>query len=55
VYPLGRKQVEDLVANLAQMHRTMWEHPDLHALQKTPVEHCCFRQSLQHRSQMALS
>jgi hypothetical protein len=42
---LGRKQVEDFVANLAQMHGTMWEHPDLHALPKTPVEHFRFRQS----------
>jgi Phosphotransferase enzyme family len=39
VHPLERKQVEDLVENLARMHGTMWEHPDLRALPKTPLDH----------------
>ena len=39
VHPLERTQVEDLVENLARMHGTMWEHPDLRALPKTPVDH----------------
>ena len=39
VHPLERKQVEDLVENLARMHGTMWEHPDLRELPKTPLDH----------------
>src|ERR1700756_5184592 len=39
VQPLERTQIEDLVENLARMHGTMWEHPDLRLLPKTPVDH----------------
>ncbi|HEX6389150.1 MAG TPA: phosphotransferase [Solirubrobacteraceae bacterium] len=38
IAPLTRAQVEDLVANLARMHGTMWESPDIGVL-KTPRDH----------------
>jgi hypothetical protein len=39
VRALERHQVEDLLVNLARMHGAMWEHPDLQALPKTPLQH----------------
>lgn len=32
---IGRDQMEDLVRNLARLHRTFWEHPDIAVLKTT--------------------
>jgi Phosphotransferase enzyme family len=39
IHPLTRAQVEDVVQNFARMHGTMWEHPALQLLAKTPLDH----------------